>query len=237
MNTKLFLLALLTLSTMLAVPVRLIAQPATEAANYSNIDPAIALPNAGENYVRPSEMIRMQNYLVDTIGPYPVIGAAAVAGINQAYNTPPEWKQGSRAYGKRFASNFGIEAVSTTTRYALAGAFKEDTIYYRCNCTGFLPRLNHAVLSTFTARHGQDGHRMFSISSLVAPYVGTTTAVYGWYPDRYGAKDAFRMGNYNLLGSVGANIAREFFYGGLHSMFGRKHMNDSQTAAEAEVKR
>jgi hypothetical protein len=29
--------------------------------------------------------------------------------------------------------------------------------------------------------------------------VGTMTAVYGWYPDRYGAKDALRLGNYNLL--------------------------------------
>jgi len=36
------------------------------------------------------------------------------------------------------------------------------------------------------------------------------TAVYAWHPARYGAKDAFRMGNYNLLGTVGSNIRFEF---------------------------
>ena len=46
--------------------------------------------------------------------------------------------------------------VTTTTRYALAEAFHEDTLYYRCDCHGIFPRLGHAVISTVTARHGQD---------------------------------------------------------------------------------
>ena len=32
------------------------------------------------------------------------------------------------------------------------------------------------------------------------------TAVYGWYPGRYGAKDAFRMGNYSLWGTLGQTL-------------------------------
>jgi hypothetical protein len=40
------------------------------------------------------------------------------------------------------------------------------------------------------------------------------TAVYAWYPNRYNAKDALRMGNYSLLGYVGGNIALEFFFSG-----------------------
>jgi len=38
--------------------------------------------------------------------------------------------------------------------------------------------------------------------------------VYGWYPSRYGVKDALRMGNYSLLESAGTNIALEFLYEG-----------------------
>jgi hypothetical protein len=53
------------------------------------------------------------------------------------------------------------------------------------------------------------------------------TAVYGWYPRRYGAMDAFRMGNYSLLESVGGNIALEFFYSGPHSLLSRMHLNNS----------
>jgi hypothetical protein len=149
-----------------------------------------------------------------------------VAGISQADNTPPEWKQGGEGYGRRFASDFGIAAVSTTTRYALAEALREDTLYYRCECKGVFPRLSHAVTSTLIARRGADGHRVLSLPALVAPYAGTMTAVYGWYPSRYDAKDALRMGNYLLLGSLGWNIAREFLSGGPHSLFSRMHLNN-----------
>ena len=58
-------------------------------------------------------------------------------------------------------------------------------------------------------------------------YVGTMTAVYGWYPNRYDYKDAFRMGNYALLGLLVQNVATEFFYGGPHSLLSRRHLNKS----------
>jgi hypothetical protein len=80
------------------------------------------------------------------------------------------------------------------------------------------------VISAFTARRGEDGHTVFSVPALVAPYAGTMTAVYGWYPDRYNAQDAFRMGNYTLLGYVGSNLALEFLYGGPHTLLRHFHI-------------
>jgi hypothetical protein len=195
------------------------AQSADASTNSARADAPIsssttnALP-AAPSYVRPTEKQKRHNYMFDMIGPYPIVGAALAAGINQADSTPPEWKQGAEAYGKRFASNFGIAAVTTTTRYGLAEIFKEDTIYYRCECKGFFPRLEHAAISTVSTRRGEDGHRAFSFSDLISPYAGTMTAVYGWFPSRYGAKDGFRMGNYALLASVGGNIALEFIWRG-----------------------
>jgi hypothetical protein len=175
-------------------------------------------------YSRPTEKAKFRNYTFDAFGPYPVIVAGFAAGINQLNNTPPEWHQGAEGYGKRMGSDFGIAVVSTTTRYALSEAFKEDELYYRCECQGVFPRLRHAAFSTLTARRGRDGHRVFSVPALVAPYAGSMTAVYGWYPDRYGAKDALRMGNYSLIGYVGGNIAMEFLYSGPHSLFSRIHL-------------
>jgi hypothetical protein len=172
-------------------------------------------------YVRPGEKTKLRSYAFEVIGPYPIVGAAFVAGINQAENTPPEWKQGAQAYGQRFGSNFGIAAITTTTRYVFAEAFGEDTVYYRCECMGLFPRLEHAVISTVTARRGEDGHRVFSIPSVVSPYAGTMTAAYTWFPSRYNAKDGFRMGNYALLGFVGGNVALEFIYGGPHTLVSR----------------
>lgn len=184
-------------------------------------------------YIRPTKATKLRNYMFDAFGPYPIVGAGLVAGINQADNTPPEWGQGAEGYGKRFGSDFGIAAAATTTRYALSAALREDTLYYRCECKGVFPRLGHAVISTFTARRGVDGHRVFSFPNLVAPYAGTMTAVYGWYPGRYDYKDAFRMGNYALLGYIGANISIEFLYSGPHSLLSRMHLNNRHGAPDS----
>jgi hypothetical protein len=183
-------------------------------------------------YERPSQRTMASNYLFDAFGPYPIAGAAFAAGINQFTNSPPEWHQGVEGYSKRFGSDFGIAAVGTTTRYGLAEALKQDTLYYRCECRGVFPRLRHAVFSTLTARRDEDGHRVFSIPALVAPYAGSMTAIYGWYPNRFSAMDGFRIGNYSMLAYMGGNVALEFFYSGPHSLLSRMHLNNSHGSPE-----
>jgi hypothetical protein len=178
-------------------------------------------------YLRPTERTKLSNYAFDTFGPYPIAAAGVTAGINQWTNSPPEWGQGVEGFGKRFGSDFAIAAIGTTTRFALAEAFREDTLYYRCECSGPFPRLRHAMVSTLSGRRGEDGHRVFSISALVAPYAGSMIAVHFWYPDRFDVKDAFRMGNYSLLSYAGANIALEFFYSGPHALISRMHLNNA----------
>jgi len=235
MKMRRFMLLLFVIADLAAVPVLAKAQsaaaPPDSPGTVANTPPAQPVPA----YVRPTEKTKFHNYVFDMIGPYPILGAAFSAGINQADKTPPEWGQGAEAYGKRFGSNFGIAAVSTTTRYTLAELFGEDTLYYRCECKGFFPRLSHAMISTLVTRRGDDGHRVFSVPSLVAPYAGTMTAVYGWFPSRYNAKDGFRMGNYTLLGYAGGNIAREFIYGGRQSLLSR-HMHHGHGAQNQDSK-
>ncbi len=99
-----------------------------------------------------------------------------------------------------------------TTHYALAEAVREDVIYYACDCASVFHRFSHAVISTVTARRGEDGHATFSLSGLVSPYAGTMTAL-AWYPRRFGVKDGFRMGNYNLLDQAAKNVAFELSMG------------------------
>jgi len=198
--------------------------PAFESDTSHDAAITALLPSAPE-YVAPTQRTMVRNYVFDAFGPYPVGIAAFAAGINQLDNSPPEWKQGAEGYGKRFGSDFGMAAVTSTTRYALAELLREDTMYYRCECTGIVPRTRHAMISTLTGRRGPYGRRVFSFAALLSPYAGSTTAVYGWYPGRYGAKDALRMGSYNLLIYVGGNIGFEFFYSGPHSMLSRMHLS------------
>jgi hypothetical protein len=233
MRMRRILFLLLAIADLAMLPVRVKAQSLADSGGSSSnaaLPASPTYPPSDLTYMRPTERAKLQNYFFDAFGPYPMVGAAFLAGINQVYNTPPEWGQGAGAYGKRFGSNFAIAAVTTTTRYGLAEAFHEDTIYYNCECKGVLPRLKHAVISTLTARRGPDGHTVFSFSALVAPYAGTMTAVYGWYPGRYNAEDGFRMGNYTLLGYVAGNLALEFLYGGPHSLLSRMHLKNDHGA-------
>jgi hypothetical protein len=200
------------------------ADPGNASSPTVSSSPAPSWPT----YMRPTEAAKIRNYSFDAFGPYPIAVSLVDAGIEQEDNSPPEWKQGVAGYSKRFGSEFAAEAVSTTTRYVLSDAFREDAQYYRCECTGFVRRFSYAAVSTLTARRGRDGHRVFSLPGLIAPYAGSMTAVYAWYPGRYNAKDAFRMGNYTLLGYVGANLGLEFFPREWHSLHFRAHLNNGR---------
>jgi hypothetical protein len=232
MKLRWILFSLLLIAALAVLPLLAKAQSPADSKDSSSTAASPASGRIDLMYVRPTQRTMGINYVFDAFGPYPIVGAAFGAGINQANNTPPEWNQGAEGYAKRFGSNYGIAMVATTTRYGLSEAFKEDAMYYRSECAGIFPRVRHALVSTLTARRGEDGHHVFSIPALVGPYAGTMTAAYGWYPNRYGAKDAFRTGNYSLLAFAGENIALEFFYSEPHSLLHRMHLNNAHGSPE-----
>jgi hypothetical protein len=203
----------------------LLSAQSSPLPNVPNARFSSTVPSTSQQpYSLPTRKELLHDYLFDLAGPYPIFTGAASAGFHMATDSPPEWGQGSSAFGKRFASSFGIGAVDTTKRYGLGAALQEDTLYYPCDCTGFFPRVRHAIVSSFTARDTADGSRVFSIPSLVAPYAGSFNATYGWYPSRYGAKYALRMGDSGLLAYVGGNIALEFLAGGAHPILSYLHI-------------
>ena len=71
-----------------------LAQAQAPASSNSSL-PANPQPTLA--YTPPSAKTKFVNYLFDAYGPYPIIGAAIAAGINQADNAPPEWGQGAEA--------------------------------------------------------------------------------------------------------------------------------------------
>jgi len=233
MQLRLIILPLFVSALFATLPLLTKAQSSLGAANPSATAAGTNPARPALTYNRPTQATRIRNYVFDAFGPLSIGVAAAEAGIDQEDNSPPEWKQGAAGYSRRFGSDFAIGAASTTTRYALSGVFREDALYYRCECRGVFPRLRHAVISTLAARRGDDGHRVFSFPALIAPYAGSMAAVYGWYPSRYGAKDVFRMGNYTMLGYVGANISLEFLSNGPHSLLSRWHLNNAHGAPDS----
>jgi hypothetical protein len=163
----------------------------------------------------------------DSVGPYSIFMAVAIAGVHQATDNPPDWHQGFPALSKRFGSNMGITAIGNSARYGAGWAMNADFRFQKCTCKGVAARLGHAVKSTAMARRRTDGSAVLSVPNLIAPYAATTSAVYAWYPDRYGIKDAFRMGNYNLLGTLSTNIVFEFMPEKALTFLRRIHLSGS----------
>jgi len=164
---------------------------------------------SGLHYVRPTFGHRLHHYFLHTYSPVKLTELAFGSAISQMDNVPPEWHQGWGAYAQRFASDLGSTTGSGVTEFALAETLHVDTIYYPCKCKGIWPRVGHALKSTITARAGEDGHVVFSVPGVVAPYGGAFSDLL-WYPSRFGPKDAFRTGNYDLLDRFGETIALEF---------------------------
>lgn len=183
-------------------------------------------PNGG--YERPTAADTVHAILSDSVGPYPVILALGTAAIHQKTDNPPDWGQGAGAYGARFGSSMGITIAGNAARYGLAAAMNVNTLYYRCSCTGIGDRFRHALLSTIISRQRDSGERAFSYPNVVAPYAGTFTAVYAWYPRRFEAMDAFRMGNFNLLGTAGTNLVFEFLPRKVDDYLRSHHLSSSR---------
>jgi hypothetical protein len=205
-----------------ATPDATIASPALLAAAElpSAIVPNLPIDSTYPQYARPTQEQKLRYYASDAIGPEAFAGASFSGAIDQKLNLPGAWKQGMAAYRRRLISNLGIRAINATAQYSLSEAFREDTAYYRCTCSGLLPRFAHAAMSTVTARRGSDGHTAFSFALTMSPFIGPTIASNTWLPVQNGPALSFQMGERNLLGRLGQNEAREFLYGSPHTLLG-----------------
>jgi hypothetical protein len=223
---------LLLLATFLFAPRAAFAQSALADSNTADWSSSSALTPAPSDstpeiqvasssaYAAPTEAQKFHDFAWNALGPVAFAGSSFAAVIDQGSNFPHQWGQGLGGYRTRVASNFGMGLVTATAQYSLAEVFHEDTAYYRCTCTGFLPRFWHATASTFAARRGDDGYASFSVALAVSPFVGPMVAANTWIPDRDGSSLGIRLGTYNLLGQFGQNVAHEFLYGGPHTLLG-----------------
>jgi hypothetical protein len=150
-----------------------------------------------------------------TIGPVPLLGEAAGAGISQWMNSPEEWGQGWGALGKRYASNLAYNAVRQGFTYAGSHAFREDPRFFASSQKGFWPRTRHALVSTFTAR-GMDGRDHFSVSNT-GGVIAAAAASSMWGPDSWkGAGNIGINAGLSFASTAAFNVVREFLPDILH---------------------
>jgi hypothetical protein len=181
-----------------------------DAGQGGSASPSSPAPSGGSTtgYVRPDARKRFKRYVNSTVGPFALIGIAAGAGINQANDSPREWGQGAKGYGKRFASGLGGTAIQKTTVYGLSEALKLDSGFYKSTRQGFGPRTRDALIQAVTSRKS-DGSRVASVPLLTGYFV-RGMAPLAWYPDRYGFRDGLRGAGFSLASTFGVNLLREF---------------------------
>jgi hypothetical protein len=131
-------------------------------------------------YSPPTQSERLKRYAVTTYGPIPIAEAAIRGGIQQHRDAPSGWPQEGQGYADRFGSAMGEIAVRGTTDWVFSEIFKEDLRVSPCHCAE--SKFHLALADTFTARKGEDGHRVLSVARLLGPASGGLVANYTWYP-------------------------------------------------------
>jgi hypothetical protein len=191
------------------------SQNATSTSQLPNAPSAAITPAplpivSGRPYRRPTAHENFVAFRGDLIGVRPFLSAGLRSGIEQARTVPTGWGQDFPGYMQRYGSAYGESAIDNTVRFGLAAAFHEDIRYLVCHRCSAHDKIENALLSEFTARHGADGHRAFSATPIIANFSGPLVAYTAWYPPGYGPDDAARHSALGFGTRIGFRIVREF---------------------------
>lgn len=190
---------------------RLIAQPSDskEPAASTVVQPPPERPVTSEPPRTFGE--RFSDYRASTFSPWALFTPSVGAGISQARDFPPEWKQGAEGFGKRVASGYGSVVIENTISLGISAWDHEDLRYPLSTYpkTAILKRAGHAISYTFVPLK-EGGGRRFGWSRLMgasgAGFVANT-----WYPaKRSDTTNALYLGSVNLAGDLGVNLLKEF---------------------------
>ncbi len=166
----------------------------------------------GRLYHKPTRREDLRAYEHELIGPRVFISAAVRSGIEQIRPVPVGWGQDFPGYIQRYGSAYGEFGIDSSVRYALAGVLHEDVRYLICHkCSGGA-KVKNAFLAEMTARHGEDGHRAFSLTPIAAGFSGPLIAYSAWYPPGYGAGDAAKHAMFGFGFRIVGHMVREFFF-------------------------
>ena len=178
-------------------------QPPQGSAATSALSPCLRQYTAGE---------RLKDFARRTIGPRAFLTSAAVAGIQQARNSPSAWGQGAEGYGHRFGSNMAKRGVSNTVQLGVEAALGEDSRYLYSDHQGFWPRMKDAVIRSFLVR-SRNGARQVAVGRI-AGALGGGLLSRTWQPEGHrGVGAGFRSSGISFGGYLSANLFREMTRG------------------------
>jgi len=153
---------------------------AAEALRISKLPLVNGIP-----YDRPSSHELFISYLSDTYLLNGQIRTTIRALYSEAQQGPAGWGTDFPGFMQRFGSNEAITAINGTVRLGMEFAFHEDLRYLPCLHCSWKRKVANALLSEVTARHGEDGRRVFSLTPAISDFSGPIIAHSLWYPDGF----------------------------------------------------
>jgi Carboxypeptidase regulatory-like domain len=144
-----------------------------------------------------------------SVDPVSILGAAALAGINQAGNRP-DYQQGWKGYGQRF----GAAYADSVTDIFLGGAIlpsllHQDPRYFYQGTGTIKSRTLHALANPFIAR-GDNGKRQINFSSMGGDLISASISN-AYYPEsNRGASLVFTTFAINTAERELSSVVQEF---------------------------
>lgn len=109
---------------------------------------------------------------IDSFGPSTFVVRAAVAGVDEARNSIPEFHQGGAGFGRYYWHSMTDSVVETLmVEFVVPVATHEDTRYYRLGSGGVAKRSLFAVKRVFVTRKDGGGDT-FNVSEIVGSGAG-----------------------------------------------------------------
>jgi hypothetical protein len=153
---------------------------------------------------------RFDDYLFRAYGPFTLLGAGFSAGVAQLRNYPSPWGRSDAAFGKRYASLAGRNAISETIQFGLGALDGEDPRYHASKRHGVWARGVDAAVQALVP-YKMNGSRTFAYSRL-AGWFGSGLISEYWYPHGTNtAGDGLARGATMIASDVGNNEFREFW--------------------------
>jgi hypothetical protein len=150
---------------------------------------------------------------------------AAVAGINQATNSTPEFHQGAAGYGRYFWHAYVDQASENyMVEFILPTITREDNRYYTLGSGGFLKRAGYSLSRAVITRNDA-GHDTLNISEIVGS--GAAAGISNlYYPqsERTFSNTASKWGT-NVGIDAGTFLFHEFWPDINHALFHSKQGN------------
>jgi hypothetical protein len=142
--------------------------------------------------------------------PVTFLTTGALAGIQQARDTYPDYGQGAEGYGKRYGADYGDIFIGRMLGAAVfPSIFRQDPRYFYQGTGSIRSRTWHALSSAFICR-GDNGRRQFNFSHILGNFVaGGISNLYRPDDDR-GVVLAIDNALLHTAANAAGNLAREF---------------------------